>query len=96
MALREIVEEKADRDVYSSIELTGVNTSKLNPDVVEAMQETVWHIRQNTGAYYVLCAHKLWELGTNAEAEQRRETQGSGRNLKSPVQCHSRHAKSPT
>ena len=62
MALREIVEEKADRDAYSSIELTGVNTSKLNPDVVEAMQETVWHIRQNTGAYYVLCAHKLWEL----------------------------------
>lgn len=62
MALREILEEEFDQDVVSSIELTGVDTSKLNADLVEAMQETVWYIRQNTGSYYVLCAHKLWEL----------------------------------
>ena len=62
MALREILEEEFEQDVVSSIELTGVDTSKLNADLVEAMQETVWYIRQNTGSYYVLCAHNLWEL----------------------------------
>ena len=62
MALREILEEEFDQGTISSIELTGVDTSKLNADLVEAMQETVWYVRQNTGSYYVLCAHKLWEL----------------------------------
>lgn len=62
MALRELLEDEVDRSTISSIELSGVDTSNLNADLVEAMQETVWYIRQNTGSYYVLCAHKLWQL----------------------------------